>query len=395
MIVNLVIAAVVAVVSLLVALGGAALGAWWARRDAHRRAAEDHSGVDRALERIERLDAELRRTFDAVDKLVETRVGGLTEVVGEKVTGMSSALDQQVGTINAELAQVRRLVAELQKEKERQSGQLVAGLRAVTEQQKVLAETTQSLREALANPQVRGQWGERMADDVLRAAGLRENVNYLRQQTLPGGTRPDFTFLMPDGQTLHMDVKFPVHNYLRFLESEHEAEASTARTQFLRDVRARVKELAGRGYTDADSTVGFVLLFIPNESIYAFVHEHDPDLLDHALAHKVVLCSPSTLFAVLGVVRQAVDNLAVERASRQMLEVLARFGDQWERFVEHLEKVDRQRSTFNKSFDELCGVRRRKLQRTLEEVDELRERAGLEDGPRLVEGPSLRQVSGA
>src|SRR5690606_20360959 len=146
------------------------------------------------------------------------------------------------------------------------------------------------------------------ADDVLRVAGLVEGVNYKRQQTLAGGCRPDFTFTLPRGRLLHMDVKFPVDNYLRVLDAATEADRATHTRAFLRDVRARVRELTGRGYVDPDTTVGYVLLFIPNESVYGFIHEHDGGLLDEALASHVVMCSPCTLFAVLGVVRQAVDN---------------------------------------------------------------------------------------
>ena len=63
-----------------------------------------------------------------------------------------------------------------------------------------LSEHTQQLREALASSKVRGQWGERMAEDVLRLAGFLEGVNYRRQATLDErGGRPDYTFLMPNG----------------------------------------------------------------------------------------------------------------------------------------------------------------------------------------------------
>ena len=45
------------------------------------------------------------------------------------------------------------------------------------------------LRKILASPKPRGQWGERMADDVLRLAGLREHVNYRKQKAVEGGSR--------------------------------------------------------------------------------------------------------------------------------------------------------------------------------------------------------------
>ena len=61
----------------------------------------------------------------------------------------------------------------------------------------MLSSTTQSFREALANPNARGQWGERMAEDVLRHAGFIEHVNYEKQVVVEGAGIPDFTFLLP------------------------------------------------------------------------------------------------------------------------------------------------------------------------------------------------------
>ncbi|MDG2027798.1 MAG: DNA recombination protein RmuC [Acidimicrobiales bacterium] len=338
----------------------------------------------------------LQAKVDQVDKLVTEKVGGLSDTVDARVGGMSKNLGQQVTSMAGELAQVRTLVAQLQKERAQQHGQFVESLEAATRQQKVLAETTQHLREALANPQARGQWGERMAEDVLRSAGMREGINYRKQKMIEGGTKPDFTFLLPDDRHLHMDVKFPITNYLRYLEASSDAEAATLRDRFMRDVRDRVKELTGRGYAATDTTVGYLLLFIPNESVYGFIHENDMTLLDDALGQKVVLCSPTTLFAVLGVIRQAMDTFAVERATEEILECLAGFGEQWRKFSEHIDKVDRHIGTLTNSFGELAGTRRRQLERQLDRIEDVRSRSGVDDDAPMLgptSAPVLRDVT--
>lgn len=333
----------------------------------HRRQAID--------DRLEGVVKSLADKVESVDKLVAERVGGMSETVGERVGGMSKSLGHQVTAMGTELTQLRSLVGQLQKERAQQHGQFVESLEAATRQQQVLAETTQHLREALASPQARGQWGERMAEDVLRTAGMREGINYRKQRAIEGGTRPDFTFLLPDEQLLHMDVKFPVANYLRYLEAPSDAEAVVLRDRFLKDVRERVKELHGRGYAATDSTVGYLLLFIPNESVYGFIHENDATLLDDALGKKVVLCSPTTLFAVLGVVRQAMDTFAVERKTDEILDALGGFGEQWSKFSEQVDKVDKHIGQLQNSFGELAGPRRNQLQRQLRKIETIRTRA--------------------
>ena len=148
----------------------------------------------------------------------------------------------------------------------------------------------------------------------------------------------DYTFTLPKGHAVYMDVKFPLSAYLRYLEAGTDAERQAHRESFLRDVRGGVRELAQRDYASVGDrpSVDYVLLFLPNESVVGFIHEHDPDLVELALGQKVVLCSPLTLFAFLGVIRQAFDNFMIEQTSDEILRLLGRFGQQWGKYKESL-----------------------------------------------------------
>ena len=142
-------------------------------------------------------------------------------------------------------------------------------------------------------------------------------------------------------------------------------------------MRQRVRELAARGYAAGEASVDCVLLFIPNEQLYAFVHEHDPVLVDDALRQRIVLCSPLTLFAVLAVVRQAVDNFVVERTSAEILGLLGAFEKQWEAFVRQFDLVGQRLDAAHRAFDGLATTRRRQLERPLGRLADLRRQRGL------------------
>jgi DNA recombination protein RmuC len=187
-----------------------------------------------------------------------------------------------------------------------------------------------------------------------------------------------------------MDVKFPIDNYVRALEATSTLEAEAATTAFLRDVRQRVKEITTRAYIDPDTTVDEVLLFIPNESVYSFIHEHDPAMVDTALAQRVVLCSPFTLFAVLAVIRQTIEQHQLERTGDEILQCLSGFRTQWTKYTEQVDLVARRFESTQKAFGELAGARRKALQRTVDHVDELRVRRGLPD--ELPHPPRLQPV---
>ena len=294
------------------------------------------------------------------------------DLIDQKWDGVTSK-------VNEELSGLKRLVTDLQKERATQHEGLTQNLRSAAQQQKLLLDSTQKLNDILVNKQARGQWGERMTDDILRASGLIEGVNYLKQKPTAAGTRPDFTFLLPDGQMLHMDVKFPLEGYARYLDAPSDLEKQEALRNFGAAVRRHVKDLANReAYKESITTVGYLLMFIPNDGVYAFLHEHHRDVFDDALEARVVICAPSTLFAMLSLVRQAMDTIALERSSQEILDHLSCFSDQWQRYIDQFDLVKRHLGRLNTAFDELSTTRRRQLERQLDRIEEIKNRSGQE-----------------
>jgi DNA recombination protein RmuC len=171
-----------------------------------------------------------------------------------------------------------------------------------------------------------------------------------------------------------MDVKFPLDNYVRFVEADGELDRQRHLKQFRRDVRQRVNELSQRHYEAGESSLDVVLLFIPNESVYAAIFEHDPALLEGAFARKVVLCSPCTLFAVLAVIRQAAETFRLQQRSREIVALLGGFAKQWGAFTEQMDRVGRRLDALQKDYDAMTGVRRRQLERQLDRVEDVRRR---------------------
>ncbi|MBI4932328.1 MAG: DNA recombination protein RmuC [Actinobacteria bacterium] len=309
------------------------------------------------------------------------QLGMATQAVDASLQGRHQLIDQQLGEVKSvvhdDLQRLSAMVQQLGEQTAQKFGDVDRSLQAQAEVTQALHGTAASLRDALANTNARGQWGERMAEDVLRLAGLLPNVNYLKRTAVAGEGRaiPDFTFLMPDQHVMFMDVKFPVDSYLSYLQATTEAEKSAHRDAFLRAVRGHMKELSRRDYASVDDrpAVDNVLMFVPNETIVGFIHEHSPSLIDEAMREHVVLCSPLTLFAFLGVIRQAFENFRLEQTSREMLSLLGRFSVQWKKYNEQVDKVKKQFDTVAGSFDDLAGARRRQLERPLRDLEALRQ----------------------
>jgi DNA recombination protein RmuC len=344
------------------------------------RAASDRAAMASAVEQLVRTNQEM---------LAAERRLGTQELDGKK-----SLIDHELHSMRGDLQRLTGLMHQMEGERQKQAGELASQLQAAGANTQLLAETTHSLREALSSTTARGQWGERMAEDVLQLAGFVDGVNYRKRHAIAGsGGIPDYTFLLPQGLTLHMDVKFPLNNYMRYLDATSDVERERHRKEFLRDVRLRLKEVTSRDYVDpSTNTVDCVLLFIPNEQVYGFIHEQDHALLDDALRNKVVFCSPLTLFAVLAVVRQAVDNFRLSQTSNEILALLAGFQKQWDKFVDQMDKVGRTLTSAGNAFEELEGVRRRGLDRELDKIEAMRRRQSLDAVEGSGDAPTLGVV---
>ncbi len=319
---------------------------------------------------VESLSAQMvNKQAEQILQLAETKLSGKKDVID----GTLKHMDQNW---KENLERMENLMKNIGDKNVKIDARLETAANVIKE----LGDTTGSLKNALASNSSRGQWGERMAEDVLRLAGMIEGINYIKQsQTGSIGSRPDFTFLLPQNLKLNMDVKFPFNNYQQYTQAGSEAEREDSKKKFLRDVRQRVKEIQTRDYVNPEEhTVDYVLLFVPNEQIFSFINEIDRDLIDEALKAKTILCSPLSLFAILAVIRQSIDNFRMESKSREMLAHFGAFKDQWIKFKEHMDKVGRQLGTVSESYHELTGARERALEKPLQKIDEIRVERGIQ-----------------
>jgi DNA recombination protein RmuC len=244
-----------------------------------------------------------------------------------------------------------------------------------------LARTTGNLNQVLSSSQKRGQWGERMAEDMLRAAGLIEGINFRKQTENEEGKKPDYELMMPPNRVLIMDVKFPYDQYLAHINAESDALRSHAKSEFVSAVKLHVDTLAKRDYisNSAEESLDYVLMFVPNESISGFVHEADPTLIDYALSQKIVLCSPLTLYAFLVVIRQATESFHTEQTAASIMQQINKFNSEWEKYLAAVEQVKKRFDGLQGDIELIStgGTRFNKLKVPVKEIENMRKSQGV------------------
>ena len=330
----------------------------------------------RAEARLEQLD-EIKKGMESVFKSLASDIAkenrqDFLNIAGEKFKDISKQADENLSKkkelIDQNLGDMKKTLKSLHD----QSVKLTGNLETSSKETQKLQESTSKLREILSSSQKRGQWGERMVEDILDFIGFMEDKNYVKQTQVESGEKPDYTFLLPKEKKLNMDVKFPLASYERYINAKLDEEQETHKKEFLKDVKKHIKDVAGREYVNpAEGTVDYVLLFIPNESIYGFINQEDTKLIDYALGKKVLLCSPLTLYAMLSLIYQATRNFAMEEKATEVMNLLDAFRLQWIKYVEVMDKMGRSLETAKKDYDTLITTRKNKLERPLTQIEEI------------------------
>ena len=305
---------------------------------------------------------------------------------GEQLGARAEVIDTTLKTLVGQVGQrLDALSTELQQLRQFNNTQYDNVGKAV----EALAKRTDNLSEILSSSQKRGQWGERVVEDMLRAVGFIEGVNYTKQDTATTDGRPDYKFLMPPNRVLFMDVKFPLDKYADHFNAESDALRAQAKRDFVGAVRGHVDALAKRNYAlnSKEEALDYVLMFLPNESISGFVHEADPKLMDYALSKQVVLCSPLALYAFLGVIRQATDSFHTEQTAASIMQQIGKFNLEWQKYVKAVDDV---KDVFHKLTDKIDdigtgGTRFNKLNVPIKAIEKMRTKQGIpeldEDSP--------------
>ena len=318
------------------------------------------------------------KTTEHMIKLASEKLTAERELSAKEVAGQKQAIEARIQGLNTELARLTDLVNTLESRRSSQMGELKQAIDTGNTNAAKLYSAANNLNQVLSSKQSRGQWGERMAEDILASAGLKQGINYLCQNRELSGNRPDFTFLLPNGMKLNMDVKFPFENYRRYLESSS-GEGSSFKQAFIKDVKNHIKTVSGRGYIDPEeNTLDCVLLFIPNENIYSFIFECDPAIMDEASQKKVLICSPVTIMSVLAVIRQAADNFIIEKNAKALMQAIGVFRKEWIKYSESLDKIGGYIDKAASEYRELTVTRSKKLSSSISKLESIHQENEIE-----------------
>ena len=151
---------------------------------------------------------------------------------------------------------------------------------------------------------MQGDWGEMVLETILENSGLRKDEEFFIQENTKDESghnyRPDVVVRFPEGRSVVIDSKVSLTAYTDAVAAEDEAERDRLLKAHAASVRKHIDELAEKDYSKlVDDAIGFVLMFIPNETSYIAAMRQQPDLSRYAYQKKIIIISPSNLLMAL------------------------------------------------------------------------------------------------
>lgn len=259
---------------------------------------------------------------------------------------------QILNTQNAQLIQQQEMQESLRRllsdGMEKSSSQIHRQLSIVPDIQRKLGELEEQARniarvgrdmselgDLLKPPKIRGRLGEMFLANLLDQVFPRGV--YQTEYSFRDKSRVDAVIKINDS-LLPIDSKFPLESFRRLIATPSDA---SLRKRFLRDVKGHIDKVSGYVRPD-EGTTEFALLYFPSEAVYAesvVSDDFEDSLISYALDRRVVLTSPSLMYAYLRTLAGVLRGFEIATQGREILNRLSGLNDRFSRFQTDFERI--------------------------------------------------------
>ena len=287
----------------------------------------------------------------SANAVAEELVKRATETFKAQDALAQAKLEAQLKPVADTLAKFQVQVDAIEKARAEASGGLKAQIEQLLAASTATQEEARKLSAALRRGAgVQGRWGEQMLRNVLEMAGLRANFDFQEQMHVDAdgsAHRPDVVVKLPGGGVFVIDAKCSL---TAFMEAQDAVDDTVREAAFVRhalSLRTHMQGLSARAYWDKlDGSPDFVAMFVPGDGFLAAALDHAPDLMSQAMERRVILTTPTTLFALCKVVaygwrveKQALNAAEIATLGRELYKRLATMGDHAQRVGKSLDSA--------------------------------------------------------
>lgn len=256
------------------------------------------------------------------------------------------SLDRLLMPLREQLEGFRRQVQESFGQEARERHTLAYEIRNLQKLNLQMAEEAVNLTRALkGDNKVQGNWGEIVLSRVLEASGLREGhefeIQISMQQEDGRRLQPDVVVRLPQGKDVVIDAKISLVAYERYFNSNNDAERKLSLIEHVNSLRTHIKLLGRKDYQQLTGlrSLDYVLMFVPIEPAFIVAIGHHPELISEALAHNIILVSPTTLLVALRTINNLWRYEHQSRNAQHIAERAAKLYDKLRLFVDDINTI--------------------------------------------------------
>ena len=315
------------------------------------------------LEAERRSRAEREEQQQEVERMMREQFRALAgDIMGEQSRRFKEenreSMDLILKPFKDNIMEFRARVENIFTHQNEQQGVLKNELQRLMELNAQMNTSATNLTNALqGNSKVQGDWGETILETILDYSGLTKGINYEVQTTVAvdesRNVRPDVVVRLPGKQNIIIDSKVSLTDYLRYVAAETSVERTAALKAHVQSVRRHVAELGSKEYHTLKESPDFVVMFIPNEPAFIEALRADNEIWNEAYKKKVIISSPSNIFALLKLVSLLWTQDAQRTNQQKILQLSTSLYDKLCLLTETIDDVGKNIERAQKKYDEL------------------------------------------
>ena len=308
------------------------------------------------------IEASLAKEMVQVNETNNQKLERFQTNIIETMTKRFESINQQLGE---KMKEINQKVEDKLKEGFQGTSETMAQVRerlkVIDEAQKnmeSLSKDVVSLRSIMEGNQTRGAYGEYQLNMVLHnvfgdTVGCYQEQYTIKKVKDGDDVRADAVVFMPEpNKMICIDSKFPFQDYERLMKEEDETNKEEYKRLFASAVKKHITVIKDK-YIIEGKTAPEALMFIPNDGVFAYIHQELLDVVDYAREKRVILTSPSTLPAILVTINMV--RIEAERAKnvKEISKQLDALGKQFTLFSNEWTQLSRQLDTATKTREKL------------------------------------------
>lgn len=328
---------------------------------------EENIGLRTQLTTVQQHQDEKLRLLEESKENMRLQFSELAgKIFDEKTTQFNNISKERLETIllplGNELSSLRENINTVYHNDTRERASLKQEIHNLKELNFQITKEASNLTKALkGDKKLQGNWGELVLERVLEQSGLRKGVEFDIQAAFRNSEndllKPDVIIHLPDNKSIIVDSKVSLVHWEKYVAADQPDEKSQYIKSLAGDVKNHIRSLSAKDYTklEAVNSLDFVLMFMPIEAAFSSLVQHDEKLLNFALKEKIIIATPTTLLATLKTIENIWRFHQQSKSSKEIAVRAAQMYDKFCLFLEDMEKLGRQLSTCQKSYENAMG----------------------------------------